>query len=304
MLRVAAVTALTLLILAVPAAPARADDVVVCPPGGTVCYVVVETPGAPGATPSTRPANRSNPAKPICRTPGTGTIVPCFDEVFGWWSHPEGCYYQRLEPPPPSTDPVWAGHFPDGAVYQTTCLGVPGTGGGWVWRQTPPPGYGGAGVTAEQLAAQAIEQLDLTGPDIGLAPDPAKTGLVGLPVWMWTTVSPSTWGPTSATASVPGLSVTATAKAVRIVWDMGDGQSVACTGPGTPYARAAGATTSPTCGHLYQRSSADQPDEAYTVTATTTWDIQWIGGGGSGQLSQTRSSSTTARIGELQVLVS
>jgi hypothetical protein len=40
------------------------------------------------------------------------------------------------------------------------------------------------------------------------------------------------------------------------------------------------------------------------VTATTTWDIQWAGGGEAGQLTETRSSSLPVRIGELQVLVS
>ena len=58
------------------------------------------------------------------------------------------------------------------------------------------------------------------------------------------------------------------------------------------------------CGHRYQRASSAQPDEAYDVTATVTWDIQWAGGGASGSLSQTRSASAQARIGELQVLVS
>lgn len=304
MLRSAAVAALVVLFSALLVAPALAEEVVVCPPGGTVCYVVVKSPGNTAAEAESQPVGHGATAKPVCRMGETGEAVPCYDPTFGWWSEVDDCYLQRLDPPPPPTDPAWNGHYPDGAVYQTTCFGYPGTGGGWVWRATPPPGYGGAGVTLEQLAAQAVRQLALSGPDIGLAPDPAKTGLVGLPVWMWTRVSPSTWGPISATASVPGLSVTATAKAVRIVWAMGDGHQVTCTGPGTPYTRAAGATKSPTCGYVYETSSAGRPDAAYTITATTTWDIRWSGGGDSGQLTQTRSSTTRARIGEMQVLVS
>ena len=37
--------------------------------------------------------------------------------------------------------------------------------------------------------------------------------------------------------------------------------------------------------------------------ATATWEVTWTGGGTSGTLTVTRSSSTTVRIGELQVLV-
>lgn len=304
MLRTTVGAVLGVLSVVMPASSAGAEEKVVCPPGGTVCYVVVESPGKAGAGQVAQHPGQDDGAPSPCRMPNTDEAVPCSDPTYGWWSNSDGCYFQRLDPPPPATDPAWDGHYPDGAIYQTTCFGVPGTGGGWVWRATPPPGYGGAGVTVVALAAEAVAQLRLMGPDIGLAPDPAKTGLVGLPVWMWTRVSPSTWGPVSATASVPGLSVTATAEATRIVWDMGDGHRVTCAGPGTPYTKDAGRTRSPTCGYLYTRSSAAQPDAAYTVTATTTWDIRWNGGGRSGQLTQTRSSSTNVRIGELQVLVS
>ena len=137
-----------------------------------------------------------------------------------------------------------------------------------------------------------------------MAPELGKSGLVGLPVWMWTSVSARTWGPASATASVPGLSVTATAQAIKVAWDMGDGHTVTCANPGTPYARSRGAAMSPTCGYRYDRSSADQPGAAYAVTATTTWAVTWSGGGGTGALTVTRSSTARVRIGELQVLVS
>jgi hypothetical protein len=293
--------------LAVPvalAAPANPGDTVYCPPVGIVCYVGANTPGDAGPVPP-QESETVIPAAatPTCRVQDTSDEVPCSHPVFGSWSNAESCYFERVEPPPPPTVPAWGGNYPDGAIYQTTCFGFSGTGGGWVWRATPPLGYGDSGVSVEALAAQAVERLPLAGPDIGLAPDPAKVGLVGLPVWMWTEVTPSTWGPVSATASVPGLSVTATAQADRVVWDMGDGQSVTCDGPGTPYDEHSGVTVPPTCGHLYERASAAEPGGAYTVTATTTWRIEWSGGGSSGELTQTRESSVRVRIGELQVLV-
>ncbi|MDQ1249791.1 MAG: hypothetical protein QG597_4167, partial [Actinomycetota bacterium] len=142
----------------------------------------------------------------------------------------------------------------------------------------------------------------LRGAQIRMAPPADAVGLVHVPVWMWTPVTSQTWGPISATASVPGLSVTATATATKIVWSMGDGHTVTCTGAGTPYRAALGAARSPTCGHVYEHSSAGAPGGRFQVVATTTWRITWSGGGQNGALTTTRTSSTAVRIGELQVV--
>ena len=299
MLRRVAVVVLAAAFTGVLASPAAAA--VICPPGGTVCYIVVDDPGQPGIQPVSGGGGHT---APVCHELGSDVAVPCYDSSFGWWSNADGCYYAKLSPPPPATDPVWGGHYPDGAIYESTCPGGVATGGGWSWRPTAPPGYGGGPGTAAQLAAEAIARLQLSGPDIGFAPDPSRVGLVGLPVWMWTRVTRATWGPATATASLPGLSVTATARAEKIVWSMGDGHEVTCLGPGTPYNESSGRTTSPTCGYAYPHSSAGEPGHAFTVTATTTWAITWQGSGGRGGTTQTRTSSVQVRIGEMQVLVS
>ena len=306
MLRTTAlISVLTMMVVLGPTA-ARAGDMVVCPTSGKTCYVVAETPGDPvdqGAPLGSGDTTAEVTAR--CRDTATDTVVACSDPDFGWWSNNDSCYYRAVDPQPPASEPAWQGHYGSGAIYIATCpLPGAGTGGGWVWRAAAPEGYGGVAPTPGQLAARAVSQLPLRGPKIGMAPGSGMTGLVGLPVWMWTAANQQTWGPLSATAAVPGLSVTATARAVKVVWDMGDGGTVTCDGPGTPYTRAAGASASPTCGYRYERSSASQPGVSYTVTATTTWEIGWSGGGASGQLTQTRSSSALVRIGELQVLVS
>lgn len=209
-----------------------------------------------------------------------------------------------MSPPLPPTDPAWGGKYPEGALYEGRCAwpGNPADVYDYVltWFATSPPG---TPVTPAQLAQRAVYSMTLRGADIQLAPPRSVMGLVGLPMWLWTSVGPTTWGPNSATASVPGLSVTAVARATKIVWDMGDGTSVTCRGPGTAYTPAAGSGASPTCGHTYRRSSASRPGHVYPITATTTWSITWSGGGESGALSRTRTSATTVRVGELQVLV-
>jgi hypothetical protein len=234
--------------------------------------------------------------------PATGEQIPCFDDSWGWWDDASSCYWKLLDPQPPDSV-TWEGHYPDGAVYEVLCLPLYplSSNGGWAWRATPPPGYGGITVTAAQLAARAVDRMALTGPAIRMSVPADRFATVGVPVWLWTEVSATTWGPNSATASVPGLSVTATAQAEQIVWDTGDGRTETCRNPGTAY--YTGGVVSPTCQHVYERASADQPNEAYAVTATTTWDVTWSGGGDSGSLSVTRTSTGSVRVGEVQVLV-
>ncbi len=287
--------------LAGVATAADATSDVACPPELQFCYVQVS---GPGQSPSPEPPRGDQPVAGSreCSVPATGEKIPCHSDSWGWWDDQSSCYWKLLDTQPPDSV-TWEGHYPDGAIYAVVCLPFyPLTSnGGWAWRATPPPGYGGTTVTAAQLAQRAVDQMALTGPEIRMSIPADRFATVGVPVWLWTEVSPTTWGPNSATASVPGLSVTATARARQIVWDTGDGRTETCRNPGTPY--YTGGVVSPTCQHVYERSSADQPDEAYPVRATTTWDVTWTGGGTSGSLTVTRVSTGSVRVGEVQVLV-
>lgn len=297
MLRRLALLSCAVVLLVLPAAAAHAAGEVTCPPPLIICEVEVDDPGDPGSPPDDPPATQVGDGQ--CVT-FRGNVVPCWRAGAGWFNASDSCYYQVLEPQPPGDDPVWEGNHPDGAIYDVSCpepLLAPGTNGGWTWLPSPPPGFGG---DPAQLARRAVDQMALEGPAIRTPLAGGAAGTVGIPLWLWTEQSATTWGPNSATASVPGLSVTATAQARWIDWDLGDGSRMRCDGPGTPY--IAGRVESPTCDHVYTASSAGRPDNAYTVTGTTTWDVTWSGGGTSGSLEVTRSSTASVRIGELQVL--
>lgn len=149
-------------------------------------------------------------------------------------------------------------------------------------------------VSPAQVAAQAIEQLPLPQPEIGLAPAPGTTALVGLPVWLW--VEDQTWSEVSRTAAAGSVSVTATATPDRVEWVMGDGSSVTCHNAGLPY--TSGGTSS--CTHTYERVSGSEP---YPITATVHWEISWSGGGTSGGQTLTRSSETALAVSESQAIV-
>jgi hypothetical protein len=143
-----------------------------------------------------------------------------------------------------------------------------------------------------EVAERAIALLPLGEPAIELAP--GDRGLVGLPVWLWVDTSEANWGPISRTAEVRGASVTATAEADSVTWDLGDGTVKTCDGPGTPYKASYGAGPSPTCGHVYRGA------DTYRITATTHWSITWEGGGASGSEAMRRSSSADLRVIEAQ----
>jgi hypothetical protein len=300
-LAAAAVVLATVAGLLVATAGPAAADYVYCPPEGGDCYMVVTKPGSPPG-PGGPGGGPSGGGVLQCSTENEGgMIVGCLHH-YGYYMG-DGCFSKLMEPQPPAGDPFWEGHAPgDGAVYVISC-GWPGlVAPNFEWRATAPPGFGGLPSPAE-LAARAINQLPIRGPIITTAPDAAGAGLVGLPVWIWTPQTEATWGPSSRSASVPGLSVTATAKASKIVYQMGNGASITCTSPGTPYHPSFGRAKSPDCG--YDGYPTPTPgDTRYTITGTTTWQIHWAGGGQTGDLTVTRTSTATIDIDELQVITS
>ncbi|MGR3938461.1 ATP/GTP-binding protein [Streptomyces sp. BRA346] len=215
----------------------------------------------------------------------------------------QGCNARKLSPQPPAGSELWQGHSPDdGAVYIRPCPMAGGDRanevilGGAFWAGDPPPA-----VDPAVLAQQAVDKMQLTGPDI-VSPRAAGRWTVGVPVWMHVGKSPTTFGPTSASASAGAVTVTATAKVKTIKWSMGDGETVTCAGAGTAYRKAYGNRNSPDCGHTYARTSASEPGEKYTVTATATWSVEWTGGGQSGELTEVRDSQVDVPVGELQAL--
>ncbi|MGW4221760.1 ATP/GTP-binding protein [Streptomyces bacillaris] len=216
------------------------------------------------------------------------------------------CEIIKLDPQPPAGSDLWEGHEPgDGAVYVNTCAdsgmgrGNDDTIGLAFWAQDQPP----PGVPPEVLAQRAVDQMLLKAPQIGITPKPGGKGVVGMPVYLWTEKSPQTYGPNTASASAGGITVTATAKVSRIVWQMGDGKTVTCTTAGTPYKAEYGKKPSPDCGHRYSAPSSTTSTGRYHVTATSTWTIGWEATSGqTGQLTEIRDSAVDITVAEVQVL--
>ncbi|MER6059354.1 ATP/GTP-binding protein [Streptomyces albidoflavus] len=250
--------------------------------------VDVGIPGRPGSG-----GGGSGPAP----DKGSGTGEKAADK------EPPGCVYQRMEPQPPADSWMWAGHKPgDGAIYEAVCQGERDEEefAMTIWSADPPE----ATVNPAVLAREAVDKMLLRGPEIGITPKPGGKGVVGMPVYMWTARGAETYGPNTASASAGGITVTATAKVAKIEWQMGDGTTVTCTTPGTPYKAEYGKKPSPDCGHRYTKPSSTTASGDYHVTATSTWDIDWQvnGGGASGEMTEIRDSAVDITVAEVQVL--
>lgn len=289
--------AATLVVFTVPSAAVAAPPVADCPPGSNSCHIIdedEETTGGGNNGGGDNGGGDGGDGERTC-TRG-GEPIACFDPVFGWFNQSDECYYRLTEPqldPPP-------GGSPDGNWWTPTCLA--GTREP-VWFDTPPAGTSPP-PDPETLARRARAGITLGAPDLQIKPDPNGAGLVGLPVWLWVEKSSETWGPISNTAAEGVLSVTIEANVTNLTFDLGDGSPpVSCPSGGTPYPK--GATgPSPDCGHVFTKSSKQQPGQKFTVTATTTWTVEWISSSGvSGTLQpEAQEATVSVRINELQVV--
>jgi hypothetical protein len=186
----------------------------------------------------------------------------------------------------------------------------PSTAGSWMWKQcTDETGamsmrtVWAPTVNASTIAQQAIANQTLPMPAVSVNPPLPGGAVVNYPTWLW--VDGASWRTITATASVDGLSVTATATPQSVVWTMGDGGSVTCNGPGTPYDAAKPATEQRSdCTHSFTRSSASQPGQAFTATASMQWVTTWQASDGtSGSLGTvTRSSTFSLPVREIQAV--
>ena len=216
-----------------------------------------------------------------------------------YWTPPQdSSWASGAQSTPPSGTPnpnqPYGCTYGAGGASATAALGVGGPEPGqWVfpdcrgpgvidpmppfWVSGAVPAAGAVQVDPVVVAEQAARQLGLASPTIEMAPPDGSAQLVGLASWLW--IDPGQWRALSASASAGPVTTTATASPTKVVFDMGDGASVTCDGPGTPYSPAdPGATTD--CSYTWPEPGS------FTVTATIFWSVTWsaVGAAGGGTL--------------------
>ncbi|MFF8771128.1 hypothetical protein [Kitasatospora sp. NPDC015120] len=294
-------------LLVAPMGSAAADPT---PTGGaTHCEVATICTGAghPGSTPtpgtgSGGGGNGGGSSGPqICEW--NGMQLACNDPALGWFSAVDGCYYMRLNPQPPASDPRWKGKTPaDGDLYTVNCRSSDGSLTGkedTVLAQAPVP----PPPNPAQMAARYVEdKLHFVPPELGVAPknDP----VVGGNVWLWLADAKA---PPTKPLTEGGLTVTVTPRVASVTWDLGDGTTVTCKGAaaaGTPYDPTYGAGPSPTCGHVFKSGSGTKKDGRFTGKVNVVWmnDVTVSDGTKVDPIEVRVAADVEFRVAEVQVL--
>ena len=150
------------------------------------------------------------------------------------------------------------------------------------------------------VATAAADSISLPQPELSFNPE--GSSVVNLPTWLW--INPAIWHAFTASATAAGVTATAVANPEAITWNMGDGNSIVCDGPGVSYdvnRPPDGQETN--CSYTYADSSVGQPssdgdpnDGAYPVTATILWIVTWTAAGsaGGGSLPAIETRATTS----------
>lgn len=246
-----------------PASAEPRNPPVVDDPTGTVT-TVIHLPGTPG----------SAPGGPTDSVEGV-SLNPCSYRYDSTGMVAEGFDFAR--PDAPTQDQIDAGQI---RWYSVNC---PGQAQYPVFTVQGQPAPGSPPPTPDQLAAVARKVMQLPLPAI--RHNPSDSGLVNLATWLW--LDDTSWQVHSNTLTLRGTSVTVVAKPTRVDWTTGDGTTVGCAGQGRAYDPQMPADQQATyCSHTYQDSSAGQLENAFVGSATTSWQIRWIGSAPGGAVEQ------------------
>ncbi len=154
------------------------------------------------------------------------------------------------------------------------------------------------------LAERALDEAPIPLPAPQMNPPADEGAVVNVELWLW--IDPEQWQPVSASAGAGGVQVTTVAAPERVEWSMGNGDTVTCVGPGTPYDSDRPPDEQETdCTYTYREGSARAPEGRFTITATVTWTVRWSVSGavGGGELAPaTRTSEVDIAVAEIQTL--
>lgn len=245
-----------------PGHAAPPDVPVVDDPTGTVTTTIYR-PGSPGNAPGAP----TDSAESVSLDPCTYRLDPSIAEKFDFFVGPEA----------PTREQIDAGKV---LWYSVSCPGLADY-PTFVVQGDPAPGPPPPAPAELAATARAVMQL----PFPAVRHNPTDAGLVNLSTWLW--LDDSSWRLHSNTLTLRGTSVTVVAKPTQVDWTTGDGSRLTCTGQGRSYdVRLPADEQSTYCSHTYRRSSAGRPEHAYAGSATSSWEVSWVGSGPGGAVSR------------------
>ena len=123
------------------------------------------------------------------------------------------------------------------------------------------------------LAQNALGLLPLAAAQVHTAPQAPAHSYIGIENWMW--VPPAQWATLTKSVTAGGTRVKVSAAPDRVLWDMGAG-SKTCFGPGIQWRRGMTDAAQTNCGFTYDKTSDNQPGQAFRVTAAIQYNVTWI----------------------------
>jgi hypothetical protein len=236
----AVVVASTVALLGVSTAPAWAD----CPPDPiNVSTGLCLSDTVPGTPPTTDPGPTPGPGPsgPACPGAPNGECVN--DYGFVWIGPPHNCYGFPLDPQPKAGDRLWKGHDPsEGSVWSCDpTISVPEN----TWFVPNGETVIDPGAVAQQLVKRAPFELATAH----IAPSPDYHTYINYLNWLW--IPEGQWHDVSVSLTVAGATVTLTAKPTYVSWDMGNGESTSCAGPGRAWVKGMPEDAPTNCSFQY-----------------------------------------------------
>ncbi len=160
---------------------------------------------------------------------------------------------------------------------------------------------GGPAVTVAGLMQEALDQVDPPEPELAVTPEEVHYAQLQ----SWLAISPDYWDlDRRAPAAAGGGGVNAGVAPGVSVWNMGDGESVECEGPGTVW-EAGLDEDAAECAYTYRRSSAGEAGDAFEMEATVRFevDVETNAPGTYGPFEDIERSAVEAiQVGEIQAV--
>jgi hypothetical protein len=168
-------------------------------------------------------------------------------------------------------------------------------GGFFFYTEVPP-------IDVEVIRDQVKARIDIDEPPVESNPSwTDRFTVVHIDTWLW--VDAAYWVEEYETETVGFTTVEVWATPNQMVWDFSDGStSGPCEGPGTPWTRYG---PEPECSVIFSRSSAGEPNDAYSATSTVDWIFTWaVNGADQGEFGQPFLAETNfeLQVGEIQAV--
>ena len=132
-------------------------------------------------------------------------------------------------------------------------------------------------VTPGELAQRAYNTLRLPKPLVGMSPpyaEPGRFQIVNYPIWWWV----ENFAPLTQRTELGDVWAEVTATPVFSFFDGGEGAGGAqCNGPGVAWRHNLPSDYRLACTYSYRRAA-----DRVTAAITVTWNVTWIGSGGTG----------------------